>query len=98
MKAIQVETGSAGYAIVCERGALERLPALVEKLRDGGDIFVLSSPRVWRFCGKEVTRALRESHRCLVLFDDREVAKRLATVERICRKLAHARADRRASS
>lgn len=96
MKTIQVEIASANYAIVCERGALDRLRALVEKLRDGGDVFVLSSPRVWRCCGKEVARVLRDSHRCLVLFDDREVAKRLATVERICRKLAHARADRRA--
>ncbi len=31
----------------------------------------------------------------MILFDDRESAKNLATVERICRKLAHARADRR---
>ncbi|HEV2422768.1 MAG TPA: 3-dehydroquinate synthase [Candidatus Acidoferrales bacterium] len=96
MKTIQVETRSASYAVVCERGALGRLGSLVEKLGAGGELFVLSSPRVWRFCGKEVARALRDSHRCLVLFDDREVAKRLTTVERICRKLAHARADRRA--
>jgi len=96
VKTIQVETASASYAVVCERGALGRLRSSVEKLKDGGDVFVLSSPRVWRSCGKEIERALRDSHRCLVLFDDREVAKRLTTVERICRKLAHARADRRA--
>lgn len=91
-----VETASASYAVVCQRGALDRLRTLVEKLRGDGDVFVLSSPHVWRFCGKEITRALRESCGALVLFDDREVAKRLATVERICRKLARARADRSA--
>lgn len=96
MKTIQVETASASYAVVCERGALGRLRPLVEKLRDGGDLFVLSSPRVWRSCGTEVARALRGSYRGLVLFDDREVAKRLAAVEQICSKLADARADRRA--
>lgn len=93
---IQVETASASYSVVCERGAVARLRALVEKLRDRGDVFVLSSPRVWKYCGGEVGRALRQSNRGLVLFDDREVAKRLSNVERICRKLAQLRADRHA--
>lgn len=82
--------------MVCEGGALSRLGGIVEKLRDGGGVFLLSSPRVWKFLGKEALQELRLPRERVVLFDDREVAKRLAAVEGICRKLARARADRRA--
>jgi 3-dehydroquinate synthase len=96
VKTIQVKTKSGCYAVVCERGALSRLRGVLEKLRDGGDVFLLSSPRVWKFRGREITRVLRGLPRGVVLFDDREIAKRMHTVEEICRKLARARADRRA--
>ncbi|MGC1106415.1 MAG: 3-dehydroquinate synthase [Candidatus Acidiferrales bacterium] len=85
---------SASYAVVCERGLLRRIRQIVEKLRDGGEVFLLSSPRVWKFWGKGVARALRLPQERVVLFDDREIAKRVHTVEGICRKLARARADR----
>jgi 3-dehydroquinate synthase len=95
VKTIQVKAEAGRYAAVCGRGALGRLGGIVENLRDGGTVFVLSSPKVWRHCGAAVLRKSRElvSQR-VILFDDREVAKRLATVEKICRKLAAARADR----
>lgn len=96
MKTLQVKTPTAAYDVVCERGLVRRLRSFTEKLR-GGDVFVLSSPRVWRFWGRQVIHGLSGLPReRLILFDDREVAKRLATVEGICRKLARARADRRA--
>ncbi|MGB6483947.1 MAG: 3-dehydroquinate synthase [Candidatus Acidiferrales bacterium] len=95
MKTIQVKTESGRYAVVCERGLLSRIRQIVEKLRDGGEVFLLSSPRVWKFWGKGVARALRLPQERVVLFDDREIAKRVFTVEGICRKLARARADRR---
>lgn len=96
MKIIQVKSASGHYDVVCARGALGRLCLGVESLRDSGSVFVLSSPRVWKFWGREVTRNLRGLPHEVILFDDREVAKRLATVETICRKLTRACADRRA--
>lgn len=97
MKTIRVKTKSSSYAVVCEREGLGRLGSIVERLRAGGEVYVLSSPKVWKFWGKDVLRALRGLPRNrVVLFDDREIAKRLATVEQICRELARLRADRRA--
>jgi 3-dehydroquinate synthase len=97
VKTIQVKTKSASYAVVCESGVLSRLGAIVEKLRAAGEVYVLSSPKVWKFWGKDVLRALRGVPRGrVVLFDDREVQKRLATVEQICGELARLGADRRA--
>lgn len=97
MKTVHVKTKSSSYAVVCERGALGRLGRMIEEVSDGGEVFLLSSPRVWEFWGKDVARALRGlPQQPAILFDDREVAKRLATVENICRKLARMHADRRA--
>ena len=95
MKTVQVKTESGSYAVVCERGVLSRLRQIVEKLRDGGEVFLLSSSRVWKFWGKEIARALRLPQERVILFDDREIAKRVFTVEGICRKLARVHADRR---
>ncbi len=96
MNIIQVKIASGHYDVVCGRGALSRLNSAAKSLRDSGGLFVLSSPRVWKFWGREVTRNLRGSQHEIILFNDREVAKRLATVETICRKLTRAGADRRA--
>lgn len=79
------------------RGSLARLGNLVDDLRKGGEVFVLSSPRVWKFWGRAVERQLAGLHRDrVILFDDMETAKRLATIEAICRNLVRARADRQA--
>lgn len=95
MKTIKVSAESGAYPVVCGRGALGRLGAIVNELRNGGAVFVLSSPRVWRHCGAAVLRNLRAvSREHVILFDDREAAKRLSTVEGICRKLIRLRADR----
>lgn len=97
MKTIRVKTSTASYSVVCQRGLLGRLQGFIDKLRGGGEVFVLSSPRVWKFWGKSAIRALgRFPRERVILFDDREIVKRVATVEGICRKLAGARADRRA--
>ena len=97
MKTIKVKTQTARYDVVCQPGLLPKLQGFTEKLRGSGEVFVLSSRRVWRFWGKLTTRALNNlPPERVILFDDREMAKRVATVEGICRKLAGARADRRA--
>lgn len=96
MNIIQVKAASGHYDVVCGCGALSRLRSVAKSLRDSGGLFVLSSPRVWKFWGREVAHKLRGLRHDVILFDDRESAKRLATVETICRKLTRARADRRA--
>src|SRR5487761_222563 len=97
VKTIHIQTASESYPVICGRGALARLGNLVDEVRGGGNVFVLSSPIVWRFCVRAVMRGLGSVPIArVILFNDREVAKRLATVEGICRKLISARADRRA--
>jgi 3-dehydroquinate synthase len=50
---------------------------------------------VWRSCGRALGRKIPGARRP-ILFDDRESAKRLSTVEGIARQLVRAGADRRA--
>ncbi|MGH9729604.1 MAG: 3-dehydroquinate synthase [Candidatus Acidiferrales bacterium] len=97
MKTIHVRSASSSYPVICGHGSFARLRNLVDGLRGAGEVFVLSSPRVWKFWGRAVMRQLAGVPRDrAILFDDREVAKRLATVEEICRELVRARADRQA--
>lgn len=80
----------------CANGALARTRSLISKLGDSTGVFVLSSPRVWRHWGKQISKALGlpPSDR-VILFDDSERVKRLQTVETISRALLRAGADRR---
>ena len=97
MKTIHVRSASSSYSVICGRGSLARLGNLIDDLREGGEVFVLSSPRVWKFWGRAVERQLADVRRDrVILFDDREAAKRVATIEGICRKLVGAHADRKA--
>jgi len=56
---------------------------------------VISSPRVWRRWGSRVEKLLAGARRATILIDDGETAKNLSTVERACRDLVRAGADRR---
>ena len=97
MKTIPVRTSSASYPVIVGRGALTRLGTAVEKSQHSGQVYVLSSPRIWNLWGRDVQRRLkRVPNRNVILFDDREVAKTLTTIEGICRRLVRLRADRRA--
>jgi len=93
MDPITVRTPSGEYAVLCERGVLARLATLVGSL-GGTGVFILSSPRVWRLWGKHVERSFGRSAARVILFDDRESAKTLRTVEKLCRALVRAGADR----
>ena len=78
------------------RGALGQLPRAVARFGGNGGVFVISSPRVWRHWGARIEKMLGATRRTMILMDDREAAKNLSTVERACRDLVRAGADRRA--
>jgi len=93
---IIVRVPSGRYSVLCGRGTLARVGKEVEQLGDHTGIFVLSSPRVWKLWGRALEASFRGVSIKAVLFDDRERVKNLVTVERVCRQLARAGADRRA--
>lgn len=97
MASIRIRSSLGTYRVVCERGAAARIRSLISQLGDSTDVLFLSSPRVWKNCGKRVMASIRGRRKpAAILFDDREREKRLATVERIARELSRAGADRRA--
>jgi 3-dehydroquinate synthase len=96
MRSVLIHSSTVSYRYVLGRGALRQVRAELRRLKlSGAPIFVLSSPRVWKHARAAVTAALGASARNAILFDDSEAKKNLATVERLCRALLHAGADRR---
>jgi 3-dehydroquinate synthase len=101
---IGVRSSSGAYNVLYGRGLsqcvselLERTKAVAGALAENTGVFLLSSPRVWRHVGHKIMSGLkRTAVRHPILFDDREARKNMATVERLCRQLVHAHADRRA--
>jgi len=96
MKKIKVQAANGSYEVLCARGVLARSAHAVAGLGHKDAVFLVSSPRVWRHWGARVERIFKGSRRATILFDDREAAKNLVTVERTCRKLVRSGADRRA--
>ena len=96
MKKIKVQSASGTYEILYGRGAAARSAKAVAGLGRQEAIFLISSPRVWKHLGARLDQIFKGVHRAKVLFDDREAAKNLSTVERTCRQLVRAGADRRA--
>lgn len=96
MKRICVRAANGSYEILCGRGALGEAAKQVLRHADGGLVYLLSSPRVWRHWGSRIERVFRNVSRAVILFDDKEAKKNLRTVEQIGRRLVRAGADRRA--
>lgn len=95
MTQITVNTAPNPYAVICRRGALALTGSLASSLREHTGVFLLSSPRVWKLWGPKLERSFRAHGGARhILFDDGERAKTLRTVERVCRRLARAGADR----
>jgi 3-dehydroquinate synthase len=92
---IRIRSSAGNYDVYCTRGALAKARSLIASIGDSTGTFVLSSPKVWGHWGRKIARELGVSGKRVILFDDREAAKRLATVEEIARKLIRAGADRR---
>lgn len=99
MPTIRIQSSQGAYDVVCARGALRRVPAIVNRRGSEGEVFFLSSPRVWKCWGKKIAGKARGASRGggTILFDDSESLKRLATVEEIARALAGLGADRHAT-
>ncbi len=94
MATIRIQSGAGRYNVCCARGSLAQADTLIARLGDSTGQYVLSSPRVWKWWGREVARRLRVNARQVILFDDSESHKRLSTIEAIARKLTRAGADR----
>ena len=96
MKKIKVQAANGAYEILCGRGALAELPQVVSRVAKQGNVFLVSSSRVWKLWGERIEKLLGGISRATILMDDREAAKNLSTVEKACRDLVRAGADRRA--
>jgi 3-dehydroquinate synthase len=95
MQTIPIRTPSGPYSVVCGHGALARVGALIARLKSSSGVFVLSSPRIWKLWGPSLSASLPGWHGSrMILFDDAEPAKKLSTVENICRQLVATGADR----
>src|SRR5271166_5461202 len=96
MKKISVRAANGNYDVLCGRGALRELPRVVSRIGHGDAVFVISSAKVWKHWGARIEKLLAEARRATILMDDAESAKNLSTVEKVCRDLVRAGADRRA--
>ncbi|MGH9812171.1 MAG: 3-dehydroquinate synthase [Candidatus Acidiferrales bacterium] len=96
-KTLWVRTPTARYPVWVGAGLLTQSGRRIKSLRSGcRQVFVISSARVWRLWGARLTAGLRAAgiRAETLLMDDREEAKRLATVERLAEKLLERGADR----
>jgi 3-dehydroquinate synthase len=103
---IGVRSSSGAYNVLYGRGLSQGISEQLGRTKAGAGglplaentgVFLLSSPRVWRHVGRKLMSGLdRTAVRRPILFDDREARKNMATVERLCRQLVRAGADRRA--
>jgi 3-dehydroquinate synthase len=97
MAKIRIDSTRGRYVVVCSRGTVSRASELIGEPGRRGEIFFLSSPRVWNYWGRKLTAKSRGQRSATILFDDSELAKRLATVEKIARALVSLGADRDAT-
>jgi len=94
---IPVRSASGSYEVEYGPDVLERAALEIRALGANTGVYLLTSPRVARHWRSKAERSLRGAGlRRTIVFDDREAAKRISTVERICRELVRAGADRRA--
>src|SRR5580700_5632988 len=97
MAKIRIDSTRGRYVVVCSRGSVSRASELIGEPSRRSGIFFLSSPRVWNYWGRKLTKKSRGQRSATILFDDSEPAKRLATVEKIARALVSLGADRDAT-
>ncbi|HYL10415.1 MAG TPA: 3-dehydroquinate synthase [Candidatus Acidoferrales bacterium] len=92
---IQVRAAEGAYDVLFGRGLLREAGTHLARVGGSSGTVVLTSARVWRHCSGAVKKSFhRLSGGRVILFDDRESAKTLRSVEGICRRLVRAGADR----
>lgn len=97
LRRIAIDSENGRYEVLYGPGVLSGAEARIKSLENHTGAFLLCSPRVARHWRRKLERALRIAGlRRTVIFDDREKSKTIATVERVCRELVRAGADRRA--
>jgi 3-dehydroquinate synthase len=95
LREIVVRAPSKKYIVYYGDGVLRRGARLIAEVGGDGRTFVVSSRNVGRHLSAKTMRALTSrSNSSPIIFDDREAAKDIETVEQICRDLARACADR----
>ncbi|MGA7783204.1 MAG: 3-dehydroquinate synthase [Candidatus Acidiferrales bacterium] len=95
LRKIRVRAASKQYDVVCGVGALASAAKRIRRMGPATAVFLLTSPPVWASLRAPLEKAIVRSLKVKVIqFDDREAAKNLSTVERVCRELARAGADR----
>jgi 3-dehydroquinate synthase len=96
LRKIRVRAASKQYDVVCGAGALAAAAKHIARMGPTTGVFLLTSPRVQASLRAPLQKAIvRPVKAKIILFDDREAAKTLATVERVCRELVRAGADRK---
>ena len=94
---VAIDSENGRYEVVYGAGALSGAGHRIKSLGKNTGVFLLCSPRVARYWRRKLERALRNAGlRRTIIFDDREKSKDISTVERVCRELVRAGADRRA--
>lgn len=94
-KRIVVKSSVGPYAVIAGARALNRAAGEIATLGRFSSIHLVSSPKVWRALGKTLSAHLPfANRRAIHLFNDRESAKNLRSVEEIARSLCRAGADR----
>ena len=97
MRSVQVRSSAGDYRVLYGRGLLARASDLIKPLGPHTGVYLLLSPRVARHWQKKLESGLAAANRrATILFDDVERAKNISTVEKVCRELVRAGADRRA--
>lgn len=95
---ITVNAKSKRYAAYCGEGALGQLCAKIAGIGPTSGVYLLSSTKAWKKQGRHLQSALGALNKSKpILLDDRETAKNLGTVEKVCRALVRAGADRHAT-
>jgi 3-dehydroquinate synthase len=93
---IAIDSENGRYEVVYGAGVLQGAARRIKSLGENTGVFLFCSPRVARHWRGKLERALRSTGlRRIVIFDDREESKNISTIERLCRELIRAGADRR---
>ena len=94
---IAIDSENGRYEAIYGAGILSGAARRIGSLGKSTGVFLLCSPRVARHWRRKIERALRSAGlRRTIVFDDREKSKNIPTVERVCRELVRAGADRKA--